>query len=109
MFNINTFFADMALNNDNTSNVNTSCANAVNKKHIMPKFPLISFFSRHDIIKYEDKTVLIELANLYQHNKERFVAMEYWQKVYDIDKDEQAREILAEFYYSEGNFDKAQE
>ena len=56
-----------------------------------------------------DKTVLIELANLYQYNKERYVAMEYWQKVYDIDKDEQAREILAEFYYSEGNFDKAQE
>lgn len=56
-----------------------------------------------------DKTVLIELANLYQYNKERYVAMEYWQKVYDIDKDEQAREILAEFYYSEGNFEKAQE
>ncbi|MBQ8476039.1 hypothetical protein IJ531_03155, partial [bacterium] len=56
-----------------------------------------------------DKTVLIELANLYQYNKERYVAMEYWQKVYDIDKDEQAREILAEFYYSEGNFERAQE
>lgn len=56
-----------------------------------------------------DKTVLIELANLYQRNKERFVAIEYWQKVYEIDKDEQAREILAEFYYSEGNFDKAEE
>lgn len=57
----------------------------------------------------KDKTVLIELAKLYQHNKERFVAMEYWQKVYDIDGDEQAREILAEFYYSEGNFDKAEQ
>lgn len=56
-----------------------------------------------------DKTVLIELANLYQHNKERFVAIEYWEKVYEIDKDETAREILAEFYYSEGNFDKAEQ
>ena len=56
-----------------------------------------------------DKTVLIELANLYQYNKERYVAMEYWQKVYDIDKDERAREILAEFYYSEGNFELAQQ
>ncbi|MBR5303320.1 MAG: tetratricopeptide repeat protein [Candidatus Gastranaerophilales bacterium] len=56
-----------------------------------------------------DKTVLIELANLYQRNKERFVAIEYWQKVYELDKDEQAREILAEFYYSEGNFEKAEE
>ena len=59
--------------------------------------------------KQNDKTVLIELANLYQYNKERYVAMEYWQKVYDIDKDEQAREILAEFYYSEGNFERARE
>lgn len=57
----------------------------------------------------KDKTVLIELANLYQKNKERFVSIEYWQKVYELDKDEQAREILAEFYYSEGNFDKAEE
>ena len=56
-----------------------------------------------------NKTVLIELANLYQRNKERFVAIEYWEKVYAIDKDEQAREILAEFYYSEGNFDKAEQ
>jgi len=56
-----------------------------------------------------DKTVLIELANLYQHNKERFVAIEYWEKVYEIDKDETAREILAEFYYSEGNFEKAEQ
>lgn len=59
--------------------------------------------------KQDDKTVLIELANLYQYNKERYVAIEYWQKVYDIDKDEQAREILAEFYYSQGDFTRAQE
>lgn len=57
----------------------------------------------------KDKAVLIELANLYQRNKERFVAIEYWEKVYAIDKDEQAREILAEFYYSEGNFEKAEQ
>ena len=57
----------------------------------------------------KDKTCLIELAKLYMQNKERFVAMEYWQKVYEIDQDEQAREILAEFYYSEGNFDKAEQ
>ncbi len=56
----------------------------------------------------KNKSCLIELANLYQKNKERFVAMEYWQKVYEIDHDEQAREILAEFYYSEGNFEMAQ-
>lgn len=57
----------------------------------------------------KDKTVLIELANLYQQNKERFIAIEFWEKVYEIDKDERAKEILAEFYYSEGNFDKAEQ
>ncbi len=56
-----------------------------------------------------DKTVLIELAKLYMQNKERFVAIEFWEKVYAIDKDEQAKEILAEFYYSEGNFEKAEQ
>ena len=69
---------------------------------------IVEFNNAHQANE-KDKTVLIELANLYLHNKERFVAMEYWQKVYDIDQDEQAKEILAEFYYSEGNFDKAEE
>ena len=56
-----------------------------------------------------NKTVLIELTNLYMQNKERFVAIEFWEKVYAIDNDEQAKEILAEFYYSEGNFEKAEQ
>ena len=56
----------------------------------------------------QDKTTLFELANLYHNNKERFVAIECWEKIYEIDKDEVAREILAEFYYSEGNFKKAE-
>lgn len=60
-------------------------------------------------INPNDKTVLIELANLYERNKEKYVAMEFWQKVYDIDKDSYAKEVLAEFYYSEGNFEKAEE
>ena len=60
-------------------------------------------------INPKDKNVLIELANLYQQNKERYVAIEFWQKVYEIDGDSQAREILAEFYYSEGNFEKARQ
>ena len=37
------------------------------------------------------------------------IFVEFWEKVYALDKDERAREILAEFYYSEGNFDKAEE
>ena len=69
---------------------------------------LVEFDSAYRINE-KDKTVLIELANLYQQNKERWVAIEYWQKVYELDGDKQAQEILAEFYYSEGNFRKAEE
>ena len=60
-------------------------------------------------INPKNKTALIELAKLYQQNKERYVAIEYWQKVYEIDKDAEAKEILAEFYYSEGDFKKAEQ
>lgn len=79
-------------------------------KKVQGKFDeaIVEFSHAHQKNNH-DKTVLIELANLYQHNKERFVAIEYWEKVYEIDKDETAREILAEFYYSEGNFDKAEQ
>ena len=79
-------------------------------KRIQEKFDeaIVEFENAHKI-KPDDKTVLIELYNLYMRNKERFVAIEYMQKVYDIDKDEQAKNILAEFYYSQGNFEKAQE
>lgn len=66
-------------------------------------------FSNANQANAQDKTTLIELAKLYEQNKERFVAIEYWQKVYELDKDENAKEILAEFYYNEGNFEKAQE
>ena len=59
--------------------------------------------------KYPDnKEALVELAILYQQNKEKFVSIEYWEKVYALDEDERAREKLAEFYYSEGNFEKAE-
>ena len=60
-------------------------------------------------INSNSKEALVELATLYQHNKERFVAVEYWEKAYAIDKDEKIRDILAEFYYSEGNFEKAEQ
>lgn len=73
-----------------------------------PDEAIVEFENAYQI-NNKDKTVLIELYNLYLQNKERFVAIEYMQKVYDIDKDEQARNILAEFYYSQGNFQKAEE
>ncbi len=73
-----------------------------------PDEAIVEFENAYQI-NPKDKTVLVELYNLYLQNKERFVAIEYMQKVYDIDKDEQAKNILAEFYYSQGNFQKAEE
>ncbi len=73
-----------------------------------PDEAIVEFENAYQI-NPKDKTVLVELYNLYLQNKERFVAIEYMQKVYDIDKDEQAKDILAEFYYSQGNFQKAEE
>lgn len=73
-----------------------------------PDEAIVEFENAYQV-NNKDKNVLIELYNLYLQNKERFVAIEYMQKVYDIDKDEQAKNILAEFYYSQGNFQKAEE
>ena len=50
-----------------------------------------------------DKNTLIELASLYANNGEKFASMEYWKKVYEIDKDKQAGNILGEFYYQQGD------
>ena len=51
----------------------------------------------------KDKNTLIELANLYANNGEKFASMEYWKKIYEIDKDKRAGEILGEFYYQQGD------
>lgn len=51
----------------------------------------------------KNKDVLIELAKLYDLNKERYTAIDYWQKVYELDEDEDARKILVDFYTKEGD------
>lgn len=51
----------------------------------------------------KNKDVLIELAKLYEQNKEKYTAIDYWHKVYDLDGDETAKSILADFYYKEGD------
>ncbi len=51
----------------------------------------------------KDKNTLIELANLYANNNEKFTSMEYWKKVYEVDKDKKAGQILGEFYYKQGD------
>lgn len=56
----------------------------------------------------KNKDVLIELAKLYEANKEKYTAIDFWQKVYDLDGDEYAKNILKDFYIKEGDFMMAQ-
>lgn len=56
----------------------------------------------------KNKDVLIELAKLYEQNNEKFVSMDYWQKVYEIDGDKTAKNLLADFYYKQGDLRLAQ-
>ena len=93
------------LEDDFNAHLNWGFCNKLQEKY---DEAIVEFDNAYQLNK-TDKTVLIELANLYQRNKERYVAIEFWEKVYQIDKDSRAKEILAEFYYSEGNFEKAAE
>ena len=67
-----------------------------------PDEAIVEFSNAYNL-NQNDKNTLIELANLYANNGEKFTAMEFWQKVWDIDKDKQAGEILAEFYFKQGD------
>ena len=63
---------------------------------------IVEFTHAHNA-KPDDKNTLIELANLYANNGEKFASMEYWKKVYEIDKDKRAGQILGDFYYKQGD------
>jgi len=58
--------------------------------------------------KPDDKNNLIELANLYEKTGEKFTAIEFWQKVYEIDGDENAKNILGDFYFEQGDYGLAE-
>lgn len=60
-------------------------------------------FNNAYTLEPKNKDVLIELARLYEANKERYTAIDFWQKVYELDKDEEARKILVDFYTKEGD------
>lgn len=55
----------------------------------------------------KNKDVIYELINLYEKTGDKFVAIEYWQKLYELDGDEQAKQVLGEFYYSQGDMQLA--
>jgi tetratricopeptide (TPR) repeat protein len=56
----------------------------------------------------KNKDAAVELAKLYEQTGESFVAIEFWQKVYEIDEDKNAKEILADFYHKQGDLKMAE-
>ena len=58
---------------------------------------IVEFTHAHNA-KPDDKNTLIELANLYANNGEKFASMEYWKKVYEIDKDKREGQMMGDFY-----------
>ncbi len=79
----------------------------MNKAANKPDEALVEFTHAYSI-NPNNKDVLIELAKLYELNKEKYTAMDWWQKVYDLDGDETARAILYDFYVKEGDSAMAQ-
>ncbi len=68
---------------------------------------IVQFQSAYNL-NPKNKDVAIELAKLYEQTGENFVAMEFWQKVYEIDGDSSAKNILADFYYKQGDLRMAE-
>ncbi len=68
---------------------------------------IVEFMNAYHI-KPGDKNNLIELANLYAKTGEKFTAIEFWQKVYEVDGDEHAKNILGDFYFEHGDYKLAE-
>ena len=68
---------------------------------------IVEFMHAYNL-KPGDKDNLIELANLYEKTGEKFTAIEFWQKIYEVDNDENAKNILGNFYFEQGDYKLAQ-
>lgn len=67
---------------------------------------VVEFNHAHSLNK-NDKNVLVELANLYMLLGEKYTAMDFWNAIYELDGDSDAKEVLGEFYFAEGDYKMA--
>ena len=67
---------------------------------------IVEFNHAHSLNK-QDKNVLVELANLYMVLGEKYTAMDFWNAIYELDGDSDAKEVLGEFYFAEGDYKMA--
>ncbi|MBE7706085.1 MAG: hypothetical protein E7Z91_02415 [Cyanobacteria bacterium SIG30] len=63
---------------------------------------IVQFHSAHNLDP-KNKDILFEIAKLYEMNNEKFVSMDFYQKIYEIDGDKEASNILADFYKKQGD------
>ncbi len=68
---------------------------------------IVEFNHAHSLNK-KDKNVLIELANLYMTLGEKYTSMDFWNAVYELDGDSHAKQVLGDFYFSEGDYKMAE-
>ena len=54
-----------------------------------------------------EKSTLEKIAQIYMDLDEQYPAMEFWEKVYNIDRDKHAAKILIDFYLKHGDYDAA--
>ncbi len=55
----------------------------------------------------KDKNTIIELANLYLQTGDKYTAIDFWQKDYELDGNDYAKDKLANFYYEQGDYTMA--
>ncbi|GBF22775.1 hypothetical protein tpqmel_0179 [Candidatus Gastranaerophilus sp. (ex Termes propinquus)] len=67
-----------------------------------PEEAIVHFGDAHRLDP-KNKDAILELINLYKKTGDKFVAAEYWQKIYELDQDEEARKNLVDFYRAQGD------
>ena len=55
----------------------------------------------------KDKNTIIELANLYLQTGDKYTAIDFWQKDYELDGNDYAKDKLANFYFEQGDYTMA--
>ncbi len=55
----------------------------------------------------KDKNTIIELANLYLQTGDKYTSIDFWQKDYELDGNDYAKDKLANFYYEQGDYTMA--
>lgn len=68
---------------------------------------LVEFLHAHQLNPL-NKENLIEITQQYSKTGEKFAAVEFWQKIYELDEDATAKKVLGDFYFEQGDWSTAE-